>query len=96
MGLYLAIVVSVAVCSSGLGGLLDLSIPRGYLCYGVFNHGLPPLLRILGPLFLGSFPGFSRGRFWQLGEGVRREIKQRSGHVLYTLPLLCLSGWRYV
>ena len=93
MGLYLAIVVSVAVCPFGLGGLLDLSIPRGLLGYGVLNHGLPPLFGVLGPLLLGPFPSFARGWFWQLGEVVCREIQRTSGYVLYTLSLLCLSGW---
>ena len=72
---YLAIVVGVAVRPFGLRGLPDLSLPCGNLGYGVLYHGLPPLLGVLGPLFLGAFPGFSRGRFWQLGEGVRREIE---------------------
>ena len=93
MGLYLVVVIGVAVCPFGLGGFPDLSVPRGLLGHSVFYHGLPSLFGVLGPLLLGPFPGFARGWSWQREEGVCRKIRQTGGHVLYTLSLRGRSGW---
>ena len=67
MGLYLVVVISVAACPFGHGGLLDLSVPRGLLGHSVPDHGLPLLFGVLGPLLLGPFPGFVWGGFGSWG-----------------------------
>ena len=94
MGLYLVVVVNVAACLLGHGGLLDRSVSRGLLGHCVPDNGLPSFFGVLSPFLLGPSIGLARGWSWQREKGVCREIQRTGGHFLYTLSLRGCSWWR--